>query len=238
MYDSLQSNVLQEKLPISPDRMIYHLNRSKLLVKYLRSAIIEETLATWENSPEFTLMRDRVNIDPSDRQSDLLELYKQSQFDRLVRSRFLARKLQLDRLLFSAIQVRDLHLAQELYCQVRTQNQSFTRLATKYSNSPAAKRGGVIGPVCTLQLHPAIQQHLMGLEPKQVSLIFQLDEHYIFLRLDRLLPVQLNPQIERQLRDELFEEWLQQQILSRIGNTHPLISTPVISVPQLTNANV
>jgi parvulin-like peptidyl-prolyl isomerase len=208
------------KRQVLPERLLDYLSRSKLLVKYLRSTIIEETLAVWESSPAFGSIRTGLNIESNNCQADLLELYKQIEFDRLVKSRFLACKLQLDRLLFSAIQVKNLHLAQELYCQVRTQNKSLTRLATKYSDSPAAKRGGVIGPVCTLQLHPAIQQHLMGLEPKQVSLIFQLDEHYIFLRLDRLLPVQLNPQIERQLRDELFDEWLQQQILSRIGKTH------------------
>jgi PPIC-type PPIASE domain len=187
-----------------------------LFAKYLQAAIIEETLATWESSPAFESIHDRVNIDVSDRQAALLELYKQTEFSRLVRSRFLARKSQLDRVLFSTIQVRDLYLAQELYCRIKEENQSFMRLATRYSDSHTAKRGGVIGPISALQLYPLIQHHLIGLQPKQLSPIFQLDEHYIFLRLDRSLPVKFTPEIEQQLLDELFEEWLQQQIGSEL----------------------
>jgi hypothetical protein len=77
--------------------------------------------------------------------------------------------------------------------------------------------GGVIGPISALQLHPTIQHHLIGLEPQQLSSIFQLDDRSIFLRLDRSLAAQLTPPIERQLRDELFEEWLQKQILARLN---------------------
>jgi parvulin-like peptidyl-prolyl isomerase len=227
---SIQQSAFNLMLAISSDRIVYHLNRSKLLVKYWRSIVIEETLATWENSPDFASM--------SDRQINLLESYKQAKFNRLVRSHFLSHKLQLDRVLFSIIQVRDLHLAEELYCQVAAQNRSFTNLAIKYSDSPTANRGGSIGPVCPLQLHPTIQQHLVGLEPQQISPIFLLEDHYILLRLDRLLPVQLNSHIEQQLRDELFEEWLQQQILSRRGNPHPFVATPRIPVPQAANANI
>ncbi len=230
-------------MSISPERLVYHLSRSRLLFKYLRSTIIAETLAVWESSPEFASIRAGLNIGDKNCQVDLLELYKQAEFDRLVRSRFLACKSQLvdgvspveNRVLFSVIQVRDLQLAQELYCRVKEENQSFTSIATTYSDSPAAKRGGVIGPISVLQLHPSLQHHLIGLKPKQLSSIFQLDEHYIFLQPDRSLPVQLTPQIERQLRDELFEEWLQQQILDRlnpvstdrISNIHLPILPPV-----------
>jgi parvulin-like peptidyl-prolyl isomerase len=200
------------KLLIPPARLHYHLSRSKLLVEYLRSTIIEATLATWAESPEFGSLCAQLNIEPNNCQEDLLELYKQTEFGRLVRSRFLGCKSQLDRVLFSVIQVRNLQLAEELYCRIKEENQSFTRIATTYSDSPAAKRGGAIGPISALQLHPSLQHHLIGLKPKQLSSIFQLDEHYLLLRLDRSLPVQLTPQTEQQLRDELFEEWLQQQI--------------------------
>jgi PPIC-type PPIASE domain len=232
---NLVADIPLTKMSISPERLVYHLSRSRLLFKYLRSTIIAETLAVWESSPEFGSIRAGLNIDDKNCQVDLLELYKQAEFDRLVRSRFLACKSQLDRVLFSVIQVRDLQLAQELYCRVKEENQSFTSIATSYSDSPAARRGGVIGPISALQLHPSLQHHLIGLKPKQLSSIFQLDEHYIFLQLDRSLPVQLTPQIERQLRDELFEEWLQQQILDRlnpvstdrISNIHLPILLPV-----------
>lgn len=213
-----RADIPPPKLPIQPERLLHHLSRSKLLIKYLRWTIIEETLAVWKSSPEFESIRAGLNIDDDNCQVDLLEIYKQTRFGRLVRSRFLACKSQLDRVLCSVIQVGNLQLAQELYCRIKEENQSFARVATAYSDSQSAKRGGVIGPISLLQLHSSIQYHLAGLQPKQLSSIFQLDEHYILLRLDRSLPVQLIPQIEQQLRDQLFEEWLKQQILHRLNS--------------------
>jgi hypothetical protein len=215
-----------------PDRILSHLSQSQLLVKYLRGVIIEETLEMWARSPEFASIARR--IDPSilnkNRQLILLNSYKQTQLGCFVRSRFLARKSQLDRVLFSIVQVRDIRLAEELYCRVTDRPQSLIQLATIYSESQTAKTGGSIGPISPLQLHPQIQHHLIGLQPKQLSPIFQLEEHYIFLRLDRWLPVQLNPQIEQQLLDEIFEEWLQPQILDRVSKTRMVISHPVMEV--------
>lgn len=89
-----------------------------------------------------------------------------------------------------------------------------------------------MGPMRFCQLSFPIQYHLNGLQPKQLSQIFQLDDHYIFLRLDRSLAVQFNPQIEQQLLDELFDEWLQQKIIDRVGKASLINSLPVIEFPQ------
>jgi hypothetical protein len=206
MTDSLRSHISLKQPSIEPERILYHLSRSPLLVKYLRGVIIDETLERWEKSPEFESIVCRV--EPSmlakNRQQILFKLYKQAEFGRFVRSRFLAYKSQLDRVLFSTIQVKNLRLAQELHCRVKEQKQSITRLAINHSDSHTAKRGGVVGPISTVKLHPLIQHYLTGLQTKQLSPIFKLDEHYIFLQLDRWLPVQLNPQVEQQLLDEIF----------------------------------
>jgi parvulin-like peptidyl-prolyl isomerase len=223
LFDNWLESVIRNRLPMPQAPIICaHLSRSKLLVKYLRETIVEETLDRWERSSEFDLV--------GDRQQALLEIYKQVEFRHLVRSRFLEVKSQLDRVLCSTIQVKNRQLAEELYCQVQLDSRSFTRIATAYADSPVAKRGGVIGPISALQLHPLIQHHLMGLQPKQLSPIFQLDEHFIFLRLDRWLTVKFTPEIERQLIDELFEEWLQQQIRNRL-NTISIDRTSNFDLP-------
>jgi hypothetical protein len=226
MTKSLQSHQPHLDLPVQPQRLLYHLSRSQLLLKYLAGAIIEETLTAWENSAEFELVSDLVKIDSDNRQTSLLRVYQQQEFGHLVGSRFIERKSELDRVLFSTIQVKDLNLAEDLYCQIVDRNKSFIQLATLHSDSPTAKRGGTIGPILTSQLHPQIQHYLIGLEPKQLSSIFKLDGYYIFLRLDRLLPAQLTHQIEQQLLNELFELRIKQQISDRIGEIQVQIYTP------------
>ncbi len=242
MTNNLQSHIpskqnsLAKKQPVQvePARILYHLSRSPLLVRYLRGVIINETLAEWQKSPECQSIICKIdpNILHKNLQSILLHSYKQAEFSRFIQSRFLANKSLLDRVLFSIIQVESLHLAQELYFRIKDQKQSFARLASKYSSSPTAKRGGTMGPMRFCQLSFPIQYHLNGLQPKQLSQIFQLDDHYIFLRLDRSLAVQFNPQIEQQLLDELFDEWLQQKIIDRVGKASLINSLPVIEFPQ------
>ncbi len=213
---------LLEKIQISPAHFIQHLSTSQVLPKYLHGAIVEESLEKWITSPDFHLNFNKVvkNIPQKDRRSAVFKMYKIREFDRLVRPKFLANKDRLDRVLFSIIQVKDLNLAQELYYRVTERTQLFTRLATTYSDSSTAKRGGAIGPISKVKLHPLIQHYLIGLKPQQLSPIFKLDEHYIFLRLDRSLPASYTPDLEEKLLDEIFDEWLQERIIDRIGNVY------------------
>jgi hypothetical protein len=206
-------------------------------VGYLRRVILEETLAAWEQSPEFQSLSTSIPIDGTNRQQVLLQTYKQAQWSNVLPSRFIARKSELDQVLFSAIQVKDLSLAKEIYCRLQEKGQSFAKLAIAHSDSPAAKRGGSIGPISLLQLHPLIQHHLRPLKPQQLSPIFQLDEHYIVLRLDRKLPAQFSPDIQQQLLDELCEEWLQKAVQEKIGSVRLTLPNTVIPFPQRSAAS-
>ena len=227
--------------PISADRIVYHFSRSRLLVPYLRELIIRETLEKWQRSPECQLLlasekhvkpaENNYERSPAAERELLLGLYKRSEWGHLINSRFLAGKSQVDRVLFSAIQVTDLNLAEELYCRSQ-QGQSFTELATIYSQRPAAKMGGAVGTITLFQLHPLIYHHLIGLEPKQVSPIFQLDGYYIFVRLDRWIPAKLNDRTKQQLLNEFFEEWLERQIINRIGSIYYAQSTPIVELTE------
>jgi hypothetical protein len=209
-------SVASPKLTLS-EQAISHLNRSGLLVQYVRELIIAETLAAWERSPTDSISIDIPKVESGEHQNLRLERYKQAHWGHLLKSRFLACQSQLNRVLFSTIEVTDLSLAQELYCRITEQGYSFNKLAITHSNNSTAKLGGVVGPIAPAYLHPLIQQQLKGLEAKQLSPIFRVENHYIFLRLDRKIPAQLNAQIEQQLLDELFESWLEQQIIDRIS---------------------
>jgi hypothetical protein len=88
----------------------------------------------------------------------------------------------------------------------------------------------LIGPIVESQLYPQIRYYLHGLKPKQLSPIFKVDEYYAFLRLDRWLPVQLNSQIEQKLVDEIFEEWIQTQIINLADKIRVITSEPVMVI--------
>lgn len=227
-----KSQDLLAQLLLTPERIIYQLERSPLLLKYLRESVIDNTLKAWIDSPDFQLIQHKINrkLIQQDRRENLFQIYKHNQFASSVKSRFLEQKSRLDRVLFSTIQVKDFQLAQELYYQVKEGEKYFARLAIRYSDSPSARSGGLIGPIVESQLYPQIQYYLHGLKPKQLSPIFKVDEHYVFLRLDRWLPVQLNSQIEHKLVDELFEEWIQTQIINLSDRIRVITSEPVMMI--------
>jgi hypothetical protein len=235
----MRSYNLPEKNPIEPERILYHLSRSRLLEKYLRGAIIEEKLKIWVKSSEFELIRRK--IDPKFLKKNYhaiaLQTYKKNEFGRFVRSRFLVEKTQFDRVLFSVIQVKSLDLAQELYFRIKEQNQPLHRISINHSEAATAKQGGTIGPISVLQLHPLIRHYLVGLQPGQFSPIFPLDEYQMFLRFDRSLPIQLTPQTEQKLLDEIFEEWLQKKIVDRIGKIRLIASPPTIELVRQSNSS-
>jgi hypothetical protein len=200
------------------EKAIFHLNRSGLLLQYARELIIAETLDEWERSSLNLATFNIPTIEVGDRQVTRLAQYKHAKWGHLLKSRFLACQSQLNRVLFSTIEVTDLSLAQELYCRISEHGYSFNKLAILHSQNSTAKLGGVVGPILFTYLHPLIQQHLLGLKSKQLSPIFQVEDRYIFLRLDRCIPAQLNSKVEQQLIDEFFEHWLEQQIAERIGS--------------------
>jgi parvulin-like peptidyl-prolyl isomerase len=208
-------------LDFPPDLIINCLSKSKLLIPYLRSTIVQATLTQWQQSAEYQLLLASVPpIEPSQSIAQpvpILQQYQQAQWGHLLNTRFLQSKSQLDRVLFSAIQVEDFNLAVELYARVQEKEQSLTKLAIDYSLHPAAKMGGTVGPISPTQLHPIIHHHLIGLKPKQLSPIFQIDSNHVFLRLECWLPVKFDRQIQQQFLNDFFEQWLEQQIADRIG---------------------
>ncbi len=220
---------LLAQLSITSARVIDQLERSPLLFKYLRESIIDRTLKIWLDSPEFQLIEHQIypRLLQTNRRENLFKIYKHNKLKSSAKSRFLGQKSNLDRVVFSTIQVKEFQIAQELYHQVKEGEEYFARLAIRYSDSPAAQSGGLIGPITGSQLYPQIQSYLQGLKPNQLSPIFRADEHYVFLRLDRWLPIQFNHQTEQRLVDELFEEWIQIQVMNLASKLRVITSESV-----------
>jgi parvulin-like peptidyl-prolyl isomerase len=141
-----------------------------------------------------------------------LQKFQQAMWGKKVESYFLERKEDLDRVSYSMIRLKDGGLAQELYFRLEEGEQSFAEVARKYSQGPEAQQGGIIGSVSMKMPHPNIARLLKASKPGQISQPIRLDEWFIIVRLEKFIPAQLNNAMRQQLINELFGQWLSEQL--------------------------
>lgn len=141
-----------------------------------------------------------------------IEKYKQVTWDNKLQSYFLKRKGRLDRVIYSLLRVKDAGTAQELYFRLVDDQQAFDELARAYSQGPEAETGGLLGPVPLGTPHPALARMLSVSQPGQLWPPTPLGEWFIIVRLEKFLPAQLDDAMRKQLLDELFTTWLQEQL--------------------------
>lgn len=141
-----------------------------------------------------------------------MEKYKQVTWDNKLQSYFLKRKGRLDRVIYSLLRVKDAGTAQELYFRLVDDQQAFDELARAYSQGPEAETGGLLGPVTLATPHPALARMLGVSQPGQLWPPTPLGEWFIIVRLEKFLPAQLDDAMRKQLLDELFTTWLQEQL--------------------------
>jgi parvulin-like peptidyl-prolyl isomerase len=142
----------------------------------------------------------------------LLDKFKLATFGPKVESYFMSRKINLDRVIYSLIRTKDFNLAQELYFRIQGREDTFENLARQYSEGVEANTGGVIGPTLLSNPHAAIAQMLAVSQPGQLWGPIQVEDWAIILRLDKSFPAQLDEATRQQMINELFEQWLQQQV--------------------------
>lgn len=141
-----------------------------------------------------------------------IEKFKEETWGKKLESYFLSRKSQYDKAIYSLIRTKDLGIAQELYFRLQAGEQSFAELAQEYSQGPEAQTGGLIGPVALSTPHQAIAQALMASQPGQLCPPLHLGEWFVIVRLDKLIPAQLDEPMRQQMLHELFTTWVQEQL--------------------------
>ncbi|HBE20210.1 MAG TPA: peptidylprolyl isomerase [Cyanobacteria bacterium UBA11149] len=141
-----------------------------------------------------------------------IEKFKQLNWANKIDSYFLKRKEMLDRAIYSLLRTKDGAMAQELYFRIQEGEQSFSDLAKEYSQGPEVQTGGLIGPVQLNFPHPMLAQMLRVSQPGQLWPPTRLGEWFIIVRLEKFFPAQLDDQMRRQLTDELFNSWVQEQV--------------------------
>lgn len=141
-----------------------------------------------------------------------LEKFKEATWGQDLDSYFYQRKPQLDRAIYSLITTADIGIAQEIYFRIQEGEQSFAQLAREYAQGPEAQTDGLVGPVELQSLHPMLTKILSVSQPQQISPPTQIGEWIVIVRLEKLLPAQLDRQMRQRLLNERFQSWLQAQM--------------------------
>ncbi|MFM7365607.1 MAG: peptidylprolyl isomerase [Cuspidothrix sp.] len=141
-----------------------------------------------------------------------LEKFKEVTWGRDINSYFFQRKPQLDRVIYSLITTPEIGVAQEIYFRIQEGEQSFADLAREYSQGPEGQTGGLIGPVDLQSLHPTLANILAKSQPHQLLPPVQINNLLVIVRLEKLLPAQLDRPMGQRLLNEKFNQWLQVQM--------------------------
>lgn len=129
-----------------------------------------------------------------------------------LQSYFLQRKSQLDKVIYSLLRTKDIGIAQEVYFCIQEGERSFAECAKEFSEGPEAETGGQVGPVALGMLNPALVNLLSASQPGQLLHPVQLEEWFVIVRLEKLIPAQFDDAMRQRLLNEMFEMWIQNQM--------------------------
>ena len=146
-----------------------------------------------------------------------IEKYKVKTWDNEVDGYFIKRKSQLDRVVYSLIRINRPEVAQELYFRIQEGDSTFSELAMEFSQGTEAQTGGLIGPVEINAPHPKIAQILSTCKPGQLIPPTRVGEWIVIIRLENYLSAKLDPPMRQRLLDEMFREWLNQEVKQKVS---------------------
>ena len=150
-----------------------------------------------------------------------LDQFQTRVFDPEVEEKFLAQKLDLDQVTYSMIRVQDGNLAFELHQRLLENEATFEQLAAQHSQGPERESGGRCGPVPLNQAHDAVVQKLRTSAPGQLLEPFFLVDVWLILRLEQWQGARLDQETREQLREELFEQWLNERVMQLLSGREP-----------------
>lgn len=184
--------------------------------------VYEQNQATTEEAKQMWLAQKGLTperFEAATERGVRIEKFKHATWGPKLESYFLQRKSQLDKVIYSLIRTQDVGIAQEIYFRIQEGEQSFTDLAREYSQGPEAQTGGLIGPVELSTPHPNLARMLSLSQPGQLWPPTHMGEWLVIIRLEKFIPAQLDEPMRQRLLNELFNNWLQEQ-LTRLSSAN------------------
>ena len=124
-------------------------------------------------------------------------------------------------------QIRDGGLARELYLRIDDSDANFADLAARYAEGPEQATRGIVGPVPLTQAHPALVDRLRTAPPGVVLEPFQIESWWLVVRLESLTSATFDEATAARMAQELFEQWISEQVERRLADLRPLLESRV-----------
>ncbi|MBD2773151.1 peptidylprolyl isomerase [Iningainema tapete] len=141
-----------------------------------------------------------------------IEKFKQVTWGNQLEFYFLKRKKQLDKVIYSLIRTEERGTANELYFRIKEGEQSLAELAQEYSIGIEADTNGILGPVELGNLPVNLAQLLYTSQVGIIQPPVPFGESWLIVRVEKLIPAQLDDFMRQRLLQENFEAWFQQQL--------------------------
>lgn len=167
---------------------------------------------------------DRNNLDSIIARQVKIEKFKQATWGAKLKGHFFNRKGQFDKVVYSLLRVQDAGAAQEFYFRIQSGEQSFADIAQTYSEGAEALTGGLTGPAELGTLPPLLAKLLTGSQPGHLWSPARMGEWYVVVRLEKLIPAELNEALSQRLLNDLFNEWLHEQLQRMIAPEIPNVA--------------
>jgi parvulin-like peptidyl-prolyl isomerase len=233
------TKVLQIKnQTITTEKVVTLLANYQMLPQFLREVITDQAIASINCTPEEKASAcqqfyEKYQLTSESERQELLELYgmtpeelealamreqriekfKRATWGHQLESYFLRRKSSLDKVIYSFIRTKDEGVANELYFRIQEGEQSFGELARQYSQGSEAQTGGLLGPIELGKISSNLAQMLYISQTGQLWSPTRLGEWIAIVRLEQLIPAVLDEAMRQQLLNELFERWVQEQLV-------------------------
>lgn len=128
---------------------------------------------------------------------------------------FVLNKSRFEKISFAIIQVDSEGLVTEIYHRIKDDKEDFSKLAKEFSLGEEASLGGIIPPQAQNSIKPEIKRRLTILKPGEISEPFLFEPNvFAIVKLIEIESLSLTPQIERSLRDDLFNKWVSDELIA------------------------
>ena len=126
---------------------------------------------------------------------------------------FIDKKLFWDRVVLSRLVVEGKELAEELKCQVLEEGAKFEQLVQEYSLTGDRVVNGMMGTLSRGKLPDVLRSAIDSANPGDLVGPIEIQERWCLLRLEKVLPASLaDEKLKKALQEEIFEDWLAEQI--------------------------
>jgi hypothetical protein len=140
-----------------------------------------------------------------------VEKFKQLQFGTQVESEFLRTKSELDQVEFFLLELNSLSLAQEIYYQLRDDDQEFMQLAAQCT-ADQQQMAGRVGPVAFSQLPIAVAEAFRNGAVGNIYGPIPVADRFWVMRIEQFIAARLTDVTRSQIMNRLYNQWLQSQV--------------------------